>query len=629
MAIEVHLAARHLRHFAPAERPTRRFVYLGSGFRAYRILRDTLPKDTFIDCGRRLNTIASKLGRDVRSLDEQIAPSELPVWWLASDMSDYGQYTSTLLPNLARLLLFLELAEESEPPVFIVDDPLFGQALVKAARARGITAALHGHGGISNLHAIRDTAVRWLRMLYAGASHLRRDIGRLIRCRQLRPFPPPPYGLAATDVLVLTWAYQNTFDTETATPVLPLMGRLPSILRDAGLNLQFLAIAVDWIDPYARIIKCLARSPARPSVIEDLYGWREMLYSYSTYAAFFLKIGRKAVLANQSVDDLLKIERRRLALSFRNTQAARMESLVRRLAASGAQPKAILFPAEGQPWEKVLCRAVHQYLPATRTVGYLHLPTREHQLATFYSPREIDAGAMPHYIIGISNHQLRELTRRGVPPERLVNGGAFRYENLLRSGPSYPIPSAGSERSQTVICSTNLELESTLELVNKTITAGADVPGIKIIVTHHPHQDSDARSAIRNEVEAARAALGAGRHVDVQISTEPSARLMGDADAVVYHDSGTSYEALALGIPVIFVHRDAALDFNPLPNDFCSACRSPGDLAKIFQALGPGASNEQRIDGKPINDITEVMGPINPTAILRAIDGAPGSTPVV
>ncbi len=613
----------HLRRGASAGTPAV-VLYLGSDYATYRKLQGLMPSGWVLaETGARLNEIARTLRSDIRNADKQLAAADLPVWWLASDFADFGQYTSSLLVNVSRFVLMAEYAEKHTSVIAVTDDWAFANALWRDALNKNIRAAVPGLGGYTGrLAGLCAENIRFiLRVLRAGAGCLIRDFRRLAAHRRRRRHRPLPSEAASdAEVMVLTWAYASTFPPGAALSTAPVMGRLPAILREQAGPMLTVAMTVDPHDPYPQILDAVLQSDEHPAVLEDFYGWRDLVASYAAYVAFFLFIRRGLTIGGHGVTALLRHELRRQAVSFQPARASLFMRIVRRIATTGAAPRAIVFPFENQPWEKVLCRAVHTFLPGTRAVAYLHHPLRDLHIATFSSEQEIASGAAPDHLITLGAHAARELIGAGFPPARVTVGGALRYEHMQRAVGAEPATPAPAGRPM-ILCVPNLELESSLELVDKVVRACSLLEDAKVTVNFHPLMDRYERTAV---ADTAREAARSGG-IDLEISNAPAAALLPKANVVTYFDSGTCYEALLADRPVVFVHRDSGLDFNPLPDGAGPRCRTPQEIASAIAAIcSDRAHPSNQADMSRI--LHDVLSDVAPHAIMDAVLGSRSGT---
>src|SRR5262245_22000666 len=113
--------------------------YLGGSFAHYAALRERLPADWSMPFpGARLNDAADRLRDAVINLDSQARPATMSrIRWDASVLAERGPLVSGLMLNLARLVVFVEVAAGSGRHLVVVDSIAFGRVLLREARQRG------------------------------------------------------------------------------------------------------------------------------------------------------------------------------------------------------------------------------------------------------------------------------------------------------------------------------------------------------------------------------------------------------------------------------------------------------------------------------------------------------------
>src|SRR5262249_38207607 len=135
------------------------------------------------------------------------------------------------------------------------------------------------------------------------------------------------------------------------------------------------------------------------------------------------------------------------------------------------------------------------------------------------------------------------LVREGLPGDRVVAGPALRYRHLREA------PAAHGDR---ILVPLPLMDDVACDLLGKIV---AGLAGLPVALQPHPM----ARHA------AQRSACGVtGLPEGFEIATGSMGALLAQAKVVVSTASSTLLEAVAAGVPVVVVGRDAALDLNPL-----------------------------------------------------------------
>jgi hypothetical protein len=100
-------------------------------------------------------------------------------------------------------------------------------------------------------------------------------------------------------------------------------------------------------------------------------------------------------------------------------------------AQDGHRIQCVIYPFENQPWEKMLCLAFRREASSIRLVGHQHASAPPLLLSYFLGKGESAHTPLPDYIV-TNGEATRELLREGgFPAERLVNGGALRFEYLF------------------------------------------------------------------------------------------------------------------------------------------------------------------------------------------------------
>jgi hypothetical protein len=93
-----------------------------------------------------------------------------------------------------------------------------------------------------------------------------------------------------------------------------------------------------------------------------------------------------------------------------------------------AKPSRVCWPWENHGWERDLCRAGRKH--GVRTLGYQHTVVGPHQInySTRTNPDGLDS--IPDMIICDGPAYLEEVANWGVPDDRLIVGGAFRFKRF-------------------------------------------------------------------------------------------------------------------------------------------------------------------------------------------------------
>ncbi|CAK0754329.1 hypothetical protein WCLP8_2590001 [uncultured Gammaproteobacteria bacterium] len=431
------------------------------------------------------------------------------------------------------------------------------------------------------LRAVRRVIeVRW--------QALRTGIANLAVLRVLRhAHPLPVAALRACDVLIMTWAGERTFPSSGIKDNDVYFGALPGLLREGGLKVGYIANPLFWMSPFPAIAENCAAAADPVLITEDCLNARDLLAALVRSLRAPFPGGKRLRLEGL---DLTALARREVWIErskWRSGQAWLRLNVGRTLHRHGVAPKAVIMSYEGQPWEKMVRAGLRRHCPDTKIIACQVSMFGAPYLSFYPSRAEITQGRSPDRL-WVSGEYYADLFRRhGFPPERLDVIGAVRYQTFLDHLLSLAADGAADGVSPnrtdglTVLCTTSIEYQESLELVHKTALAVAALGQGRVLVNFHPVTDQ----AFRQRLKTAVAAL-VGVEPDWLDYVDGGVQaLLARASVVVYNSSGTAFEALAAGVPTIYVGRDLAIDQDKIPDAVAVRCRSVEELRARLVAL--------------------------------------------
>jgi hypothetical protein len=235
-------------------------------------------------------------------------------------------------------------------------------------------------------------------------------------------------------------------------------------------------------------------------------------------------------------------------------------AIVRRWNTAGIPVESFIYSFENHIWEKAYCMAFRKYYPKARLVGYQDANLPLMLLNFFVSNHETSKHPFPDVIVTNGRYSFDLLSQAGKGSTELRCGGALRHKyltDLIHNGDR--IGSEGDDqtraRFKTVLVATSLSETLACELLYKVIVALRDETTVRVVVKCHPGLPFDALSK-RLGIDTLPSHF--------EISNQPVSELLRACTILVYMDSTTSLEGLAIGTPVIHVASDFSLDFDPL-----------------------------------------------------------------
>lgn len=552
------------------------WTYFGRRHESYRRVRAEVGADgAEIVAGEAVNRIAGEIRRDFLDFDRCLELEGRELLWQATDVAERNPYTSDLFYNCCAVLAFEEVLRRPATSLLVfAEDRFVAGELARRARSAGASVVRVGSRRIPP--GLVDRVVELLELARGIYRRARFVWGARSRARALAtsdPSSPPP------DVLLAVWATSSTFDPAEPIATNVYFGELPRALREAGARVGYLATPAAWVEPVEAIGAHL-RSAADWIVTPDecLRVSDALALALRTLFVRF-PIRRPFRLRGTDLTPLLRRELRRERTKHRQTWALQFSHVGRALRARGLTPSAVLHLYENQPWEKALRAGIRRHLPGTRVVAYQHSPFSPLWLAYLPTPRDVELGEHPA-LLAVSGIRWREdLRAQGVPEDSLVLVPAVRFAHLAER-------QRLTKREELVaLVATSIGAPESHELLWKALEALGGVPGVRVLLKLHPMTTTAALSLPPLPANA-------------EVVERPVSELVLEADVLLYNATSVCYEALALGLPAIFVRSDVWLDLDPLPTGSGAAfhARTPQEIRAIVDRLRDGqeAMNEDR-----------------------------------
>jgi len=226
-----------------------------------------------------------------------------------------------------------------------------------------------------------------------------------------------------------------------------------------------------------------------------------------------------------------------------------------------ARPARVLWPWENHGWERNLCRAGRRH--AVPLIGYQHTVIGPHQFNYATASNHDDDASIPDIVVANGPAYLGEMLAWGVPAERLVIGGAFRFAHFAEDlfnpkGPVFVPLSAVPAIAQ-------LQIDVARALSDQ---------GRRTLVKPHPMYP------------IAFEASGSLEAVD-----RPLAEQTG-LSAVLYGTGTSGLEAILMGLPAYRLMADDRIAIDVLPAGVTVAAVTPEDAV---DAIIEGRARNRRI----------------------------------
>lgn len=480
---------------------------------------------------------------------------ESDAWWF-STLSEKNPAISKVFLHICYVAVAAELCRrhgDTGTLLLVVEDAGVRSAVAAHLRERGARFRDVREPGASCLAA---AARDWAEMLARRVYGIGRHIARMITARLLGFSAGiangTSIGAARPWVLLYNWVDDRSFDTGGRYRDV-YFDRLREELQKRGLPVAVVATVLSR-SPYRRILAWLKQSGI-PVLVPEAALTPGILWRWS-WSLPLRPPQRRAWPRFQQFDvsDILNEAER---IDWINTRAADV-LLIAGIVGQWSRRfnvQSLIYPYEGQSWERGYCRAVRGCYPQARLIGYQHATVSPMWLSHFISSAEWGQVPFPDRVVTNGPHPYDLLRKNGVPEQVLACGSALRYGSALGSEAPGPDRATSGRSSLRVLVTPSIVMTQAAELLLASLKAFADPDAFRVTFKPHP-----CFPAVRVLAEAGVGSLPP----HVAIATEPVPALLRDADVLVYTDSTTAVEALAQGVPIVHFASNYEIDTDPL-----------------------------------------------------------------
>ena len=272
----------------------------------------------------------------------------------------------------------------------------------------------------------------------------------------------------------------------------------------------------------------------------------------------------------------------------------------------GLEIESFIYGFENHSRQKILCSGLRQFIPTAKIIGYQHSTVSLMLLDHFISKFERDILPFPDKVITNGINSYNSLLKMGYDSTKMIIGGAIRYEKLLINI-NHPFPIKKNTKNPTLFVALSYGKTETIELIVKLMKAFENKPEYNILLKLHPTMSF---SQIENDVK--RFGIFPKHFI---ISNKPVSKLLIESDLLIYASTTVCIEALAFGVPVLFVKSDYTLDHNPLESNcelFVSA-KNPNEIVEMVDTIINMTDEELNIKRKQWKiAVSNFFGPVTP-----------------
>lgn len=581
------------------------WLYLGQDFFNRRYIEQRL-RDQFrrIDIARFLDEVANDIRIEhVNWIDNLNRGYGKNLWWWFGPISSRDVYNSDLFQYCCYLEILERLWKDyaQRPRLVVIESWGLAKAIMKWASKKNISVrVVHPYYGrlkfmfrylIPFLQCLEFLITLLLRLAAAWFSRIKYK----------------PKDLKFNSAIIIdTFVHDNCL-LEDGTFKDRYYPYLYEYLREKGKTVVVHPVLFGFRYNYFSIYQRMRKSNTNFIVPEDFLDFRDYLYALSYPVRYLFQKIKPIPFRGFDLSDILS-EEKRTRLAIPNLQATLIYRLFFRLKKTGLQPQIIIDWYENQVIDKALIAGVRQAFPKAKVIGVQMFMHSLNWLSLFPSQSEVEAELTPHFLLETSNHQclIVQSFTNAVPCKPAA---ALRCAYLFND--KKPNLTFG-EKKQAILVLLSFNIFEAVELLEMLKEVLGQVrKGVRILIRGHPdYSPEDLVRLFGKEVWP----------TSFEIATDNLLEVLDQASLVISSSSSSMVEAVAKGIPVIFLGRQTVLNHNILANlntELVTDCFSSSELILAINKYLNLSSNkilEYRKRGKDICDL--FFTPVNAETLL-------------
>lgn len=493
-------------------------------------------------------------------------------WW-AMPFTNKNPLSTPLCRNTAYFLLIVELLRSDSPPLLVLTD---------SADLVAQTKALAKAEGIKIVNLVKDPRP-WRRLLklHTPAGILRASLRTLLLWLFSRRYKPAR-NTGESHLVIATLTHPRSFPSPHVYRD-AYFGSLVEHVSASGAKALVLGLAVER--PFQQLKKFNTVNYGLPVVpLEACLTFKNYLAcTLLSLATSFRPAQPRGPMEIDGVDVSCLVkgaftEARHSGDLFLNLRIYYCANWLAR----NLRIERCIYPFENRSWEKMLLLGVGAASPYIRMVGYQHASLTMSHTNFMLGLEEASFTPLPAAILTTGCRVTDWLEREGrFPPGIVKTACALRQSQPVHR--SERRTQQGNTRILVALATSVEEYVKTLRFLEQAL---AGVDGCQLRIRPHPEFPLEAALAI--------APLnGTGWFAQ---STGPLADDLAWADIVLYASSTVGLEAVAMGIPAVYLDLGGFLDTDPMSgwNELRWSAKEPWELAGIIESINELPRTELR-----------------------------------
>jgi len=579
-----------------------RWAYLGEDVaKAIALEQQLSGTGQRIEIAEELQKIAHSLRQPYIDYIGKLSLENNSILWWVSSLSEKNPYASKTFLHACYIRLCQTLLNSGgqEALVFLCENKALRKCLVKNV------SAFH-NWEILRLESLTHSILKSLRnalgiVLYKGY-FVARGIYRLLLARYygLNQIPGESLPEGKGLVLLHTWIDQRSFDANGEYRD-SYFGNLAHHLRNKGRSVVIIAQILPTVS-YRQTLKKMMQSSENFLVPESFLKmsdiFRVLVKTISNIPPKRAYPGFEGIEVSEIINDDCRRDWARISIA----SSWLLYEVVKHWKNARIPIDTFIYTYENHVWEKAYCMGLREFYPSTKIIGYQHATVPKMLLNYFFSKDELPILPFPDKVITNGKHIERLFKESGYDPEKVVCGGAIRYESMMNKEENTPVKKDTS--NPVILVTPSIGKNESIELIWKVSAAFGQVNEYKIMLKLHPVIPYPNIARVLGSLPE-----------NFIILDRPVGELLKESQVLLYTSSATCIEALSLGVPVLHVESDFTIDRDDLldfPPSIKRSAKNKDDIMRITKEIletDEKQLSEQKVIWKEV--VSEVFGPVD------------------
>jgi hypothetical protein len=576
------------------------FLYLGIDFfKMNRLERQLGSRFIRIDITELHDRVAREIRPEhIKWIDQLNRKYGKEVEWWFNPIASRNIYVS----NLFQYSCYLEILEriwndfDIKPQLIFVESFGIAQAIQKWGAKKGIEFQVLAKS--ANYYLLSGYIVSLLRLGFFVWTLLMRQIAAYASRRRLGKKDCPSGKLAIVDTFLHDFSLNESGVFHDI-----YFPYLYDYLEKEGLKVLVHPVLYGFSFNYSSIYRRMRKSVTHFIIPEDYL----KLSDYIHVLMYPLRAYRRKIIAdpfrNLDLSDIINEDHLKGLTDNLSLLAGLIQRVVVRLGQSGLAPRLIISWYENQVIDKALVAAARQAFPQAMIIGAQIFIFSSNLLYLFPIQSEVEAGIVPHRLLEMSEHlcNFAQTFTEDIP---CCPAASLRYAHIFQAQQEAGPAKTGS----TVLVLLPYALAEAAEILEILFMALDHIPkAVRLSIKCHPTYSPRELQRVFG-----------GKHwpEPFEFCQDTLAEAFKEASVVISSNSSSMVEAAALGIPVIFLGRQTALNQNVLEDvktDLIITCFTADELAAAVNkslAITPEDAKHYKALGDEI--VTMFFSPVTP-----------------